>query len=361
MLNWVHGSGLALVAAVAGAAAQAQPAASGVTLATNPERVCLERRQDAEMNFDLSIRNDTPRAVTVRQLEASVFDARGEMVERRIVWQDAMSVLGPHRTVKPGELGILFNPFAFRTAREGVRIRYEAQFEDAPAAAVWVEPKSCVSKTRLILPVTGRLMVFDGYDFLSHHRRSDFQVRADMRAFGVVDNWYRYGIDLIHIDAEGKMFRGEGSRLEDWHAWGQPVRAPADGVVRDVRSDRPDNDALTENRWTPKRLSEDEMNTDGNYVLIDHGGEFSLLTHLRQGSVRVRAGERVRAGQLVAEVGNSGSTHIPHMHYELRTPPGLGVRQVRSLQAWFHGLRVLGQPQTRGPMAPNTGDVLIAR
>jgi murein DD-endopeptidase MepM/ murein hydrolase activator NlpD len=67
----------------------------------------------------------------------------------------------------------------------------------------------------------------------------------------------------------------------------------------------------------------------GNMVVIDHGaGEYSFFAHLRRGSVRVRAGQRVAAGEPIGECGNSGRTTAPHLHYHLmdRPDPGPGTR-----------------------------------
>ncbi|MGH8237369.1 MAG: peptidoglycan DD-metalloendopeptidase family protein, partial [Steroidobacteraceae bacterium] len=59
-------------------------------------------------------------------------------------------------------------------------------------------------------------------------------------------------------------------------------------------------------------LQEDGMVLFGNYVVIDHGnGEFSHLGHLKPGSVQVAAGDKVRAGQPIAQVGTSGSSLFP--------------------------------------------------
>jgi murein DD-endopeptidase MepM/ murein hydrolase activator NlpD len=53
----------------------------------------------------------------------------------------------------------------------------------------------------------------------------------------------------------------------------------------------------------------------GNYVTIDHGdGEYSHYAHLRSGTFLVRTGERVEAGQALAEVGNSGYSFGTHVH-----------------------------------------------
>jgi Peptidase family M23 len=94
---------------------------------------------------------------------------------------------------------------------------------------------------------------------------------------------------------------------------GVPVLAAAAGVVREVRDGMPD---------TGKRAydaSGDKARALGNAVAVDHGSGWSTFYgHLRQGSLRVRMGERVTTGQALGEIGLSGSTEFPHLHFELR-------------------------------------------
>jgi murein DD-endopeptidase MepM/ murein hydrolase activator NlpD len=60
----------------------------------------------------------------------------------------------------------------------------------------------------------------------------------------------------------------------------------------------------------------------GNAVTIDHGnGEFSFYLHLQPGSVRVKAGDTVRAGQRIAAVGSSGNSTEPHLHFQVCDGP----------------------------------------
>jgi hypothetical protein len=346
--------------------AQAPAPEDGVRLSVNPERVCLDPRPTSHLNFDLIVSNGTDRELKLRELRAMVLDRDDQMVERRIAWQDALSIVGPARTVAPHARGLLFNPFAFNAVKAGRSIRYEIDFEgETEGASVVIRPVDCTPRTRLLSPLAGRIIVYDGHDFLSHHRRQSEYLRPELQEFGLVDNWFRFGLDLLPVDARGAFFRGDGRRREDWFGWEAPLRSPADGIVTATADGQPDNDQIgTENLWVPKRLSQDEMNPDGNYVLIDHGGgEFSLLSHVRQGSVRVRKGDRVRAGQVVAQVGSSGSSLFPHVHYELRAAPGWGVRGVRSLPPYFRDVRVVGTGEGAdgGPVQVNTGDVFVAR
>lgn len=56
----------------------------------------------------------------------------------------------------------------------------------------------------------------------------------------------------------------------------------------------------------------------GNYVCISHGdGWWSMYGHLLKG-LTVRQGERVRKGQVVGYMGNSGYSNGQHLHFELR-------------------------------------------
>jgi murein DD-endopeptidase MepM/ murein hydrolase activator NlpD len=60
----------------------------------------------------------------------------------------------------------------------------------------------------------------------------------------------------------------------------------------------------------------------GNRVVIDiGGGQYAYYAHLQPGSVRVKKGDRVRRGQLLARVGNSGDAREPHLHFQLTDRP----------------------------------------
>lgn len=334
------------------------------TMVVNPESVCYDQRRLPYLNFDLIVRNGATGKLHVRELRALVTDGSGEMVERRVAAQQALELIGPGRTVGAGEEGLLYNPFTFASVQPGSRIRYEVEFmEDGVApVALTVAPVPCVTRAQLVLPLAGRILVTDGHDALSHHRRFPY-VEPALRELGFVDNPGRFGLDLVVVDAAGRTYRGDGSRNEDWFVWGHPVRAAGDGTVVRTRDGQPDNSVIgSENLWTQRSIEKDEMASAGNYVLIDHGnGEFSLSQHLKAGSVRVKVGDRVRADEAVAEVGNSGASLGPHLHYELRT--GWGFRAVRGLPAYFHDVTVVGTGErTRGgPVLVNTGDVLLAR
>ncbi|MFJ7082535.1 M23 family metallopeptidase [Streptomyces griseus] len=60
----------------------------------------------------------------------------------------------------------------------------------------------------------------------------------------------------------------------------------------------------------------------GNHVVLDLGDStYAVYAHLQRGSLRVRPGDRVRAGQRLGSVGNSGNTTEPHLHFHLMDGP----------------------------------------
>lgn len=146
----------------------------------------------------------------------------------------------------------------------------------------------------------------------------------------------RYALDVFIVRGPG-TFQRDGTRNDDYFAWGQPILAPADGVVVAVENDVVDN---APNQPRPGVLY-------GNVVVIDHGqGEYSLLGHLQRGSVEVRPGQAVVAGQQVARCGNSGMSTEPHLHYQLMDDPDW--KKAQGLPAQFHDFMANGRYVERG-------------
>lgn len=107
------------------------------------------------------------------------------------------------------------------------------------------------------------------------------------------------------------------------YAWGKPVFAPLDGTVVAYSDGNPDRERTGMIRdlirlllFRPKPGSPFSA-YGGNYVILKCGDVYPLFAHLRNGSVRVRAGDTVRAGEELGEVGNSGASLQPHLHFQI--------------------------------------------
>ena len=124
-------------------------------------------------------------------------------------------------------------------------------------------------------------------------------------------NDQRFAIDFLIWKGAG-TFEGDGTRNEQYFCWGRPVTSPADGRVVFAEDGTADN--------PPGRVNLGKLY--GNHVVLEHGnGEYSLLGHMMRGSLLVKQGERVKAGQPLGRAGNSGVSTEPHLHYQLMDAP----------------------------------------
>lgn len=151
---------------------------------------------------------------------------------------------------------------------------------------------------------------------------------------GVHSAGQSYAIDLVHWPDERQPWQAVHSwplmrRPEEFPGFGQPVVAPADGRVvktRDRWRDHWSRNSLPALLYALVEGSVRELFGPGpllgNHVILDLGdGTYAALAHLKQGSVEVSPGDAVRAGELLAECGNSGNTSEPHVHFQLMDAP----------------------------------------
>jgi hypothetical protein len=163
-------------------------------------------------------------------------------------------------------------------------------------------------KTSLIFPFRGRGVV--GQDWITNGGHGGY--------------WNQFAIDVVGLDQNYATQKNDANENASDAGWGREILAPAAGTVTYARNDVPDNphpgdlpDTVT---WTAQH--DPAMAFVGNCVIIDHGNsEYSVMMHLQQGSVTVKAGERVAAGQVIGRMGNSGDASGPHLHYQLQSGP----------------------------------------
>lgn len=332
----------------------------------HPREPLIERTRFGQaINFDFELENVGDLGLELYAIRAAVRDPGGAIVQRLEV-NDNGGEAGirtvPHRLWKAGENHTIFNPF--HTLADDVpigRIDYELLFRRPDGQSLTkrltVRPAAYRTKTKLLVPLPGRVLVWDGHDFYSHHRRWDFS-NATIKALGIATNPGRYSLDLVVADSDGGFFKGSGGRREDYFSYGHPVVAPAAGRVVAAASHASNEPSEP----TPESFRKAPMLAIyGNYVVIDHGnGEYSQIGHLKNGSVKVKAGDIVTAGQVIAAAGASGTSLFPHVHYQLATRPGLDGE---GLPAYFEGVtRILGRQSRAEPLtAIDTGDIVETR
>ncbi len=160
-----------------------------------------------------------------------------------------------------------------------------------------VKPKTASrNQMKLILPFKGEWFVVWGGDTAeqNQHRNAPNQ---------------RSAFDILKTDANGLTHKGDGAKNEDYYAFGQEIIAPADGIVVYAVDGVHDNQPGEMNR----------MLVPGNMVVIKHAdGEYSLLAHFKQHSVRVKTGDKITRGQIIGLCGNSGNSSEPHLHFQVQ-------------------------------------------
>jgi hypothetical protein len=125
----------------------------------------------------------------------------------------------------------------------------------------------------------------------------------------------RFAIDFNGADAEGRFVVGDPDVNESWTFYGKPVLAVADAKVVAAADRFPDQ---IPNHPEPVTIEE----ADGNYVILALGaGRYAFYAHLVPGSIRVEVGDRVRRGQIIGALGNSGSSTGPHLHFQVMNAP----------------------------------------
>jgi murein DD-endopeptidase MepM/ murein hydrolase activator NlpD len=124
-----------------------------------------------------------------------------------------------------------------------------------------------------------------------------------------------------HLVASDQRFAYDFVRT-DGASFGTPILAPLDGVVAGARDGMDD-------REPSRRVYDERERPHGNYVAIRGERGTVFLCHLARGSVRVREGDAVRAGDEIGRCGNSGRTTIPHLHLHAqdRPEPAVDVAQ----------------------------------
>lgn len=147
-------------------------------------------------------------------------------------------------------------------------------------------------------------------DAPTSHRSAIFAVNGEVRVPE------RFAIDFVQLDPQRRLFTGDVNRLSAYAYFGTPVHAVADGVVVNLY------DAASEQVPGTQAKGITPANIGGNMLVIDiGGGNFAFFAHLQPGSLKVKLGDKVKSGDVIALLGNTGNSTAPHLHFHVMDGP----------------------------------------
>jgi murein DD-endopeptidase MepM/ murein hydrolase activator NlpD len=253
------------------------------------------------------------------------------------------------RVLKPGTaLLVPQQVLVYSGKRDGIRVNIQMT-TGMKEATLFIS--TMPSHTAFALPFDGMWYDGAGPSLHSHHRWAVPQ---------------EFAHDFMRIGANGLSYNAEGRSFTDYHAYGQPVLAAADGQVVAVLDGEPEDVTLLQQAGEPlqtyvqriverqnQQLSRGARGIVGNHVVIRHGDEYSFYGHLKPGSVRVKAEDAVTRGQQIAAVGSSGSSTEPHLHFHVCDGPD--VMACAGIPAKFDNVEIYGALTAR---QPQSGDMM---
>jgi hypothetical protein len=148
-------------------------------------------------------------------------------------------------------------------------------------------------------------------DMVTAHRA------ATLPANGTIKPPEQFAIDYVQIDQHGGCCTGPVKDNKSWPFFGAPVLAAAPGRVVEM------SDGQDEQVPGPA-VGVTAANAPGNHIIQDIGnGRFILYAHFRKGSIPagIKVGTMLTAGQQIGDVGNSGSSTAPHLHFQVMDRP----------------------------------------
>jgi len=216
-------------------------------------------------------------------------------------------------------------------------------------------PISKIAPIEIGFPLSpGDWVAVNGPSNTSDHRRSLQVVDGQPRIA------QRFAIDWVKLGPDGRVYHGDKALNPDWYGFGTEVLAVADATVSAAHDGIPENEP-SDVRAVPITLD----TVGGNYLTLDLGaGRYAFYAHLHPGSARVKIGDKVHRGQVLALLGNTGNSDAPHLHFHISDANSpLGAEGLPYTFAAYQTLGKASFDQITGPAGwkPAAGSPITTR
>jgi len=280
--------------------------------------------------YELYVTNFGTTALKITKLEVNAKDGEDVVVTQSAIGKQLAAMFVPASggdaskpndpSLKPGQTGVFFifadwapgqdDPDTFDTA-----ITIEQHGERSGSGTIHASALEINSDDPIVIrsPLRGKnWLAANGPSNTSAHRRAMIPVN------GPPHIGQRYAIDWIQLGGDGKSFTGDEHKNSSYHAWDQEIRAVADGKIVEVKDGIPEN---VPNRGKIAAPITYET-LAGNHIIQELSeGYFAAYAHLRPGTLKVKAGDTVHAGDVLAHLGNTGNSSEPHLHFQVCDAP----------------------------------------
>jgi hypothetical protein len=280
----------------------------------------------AHLVYELLLTNAVPATVTLNAVEVRNADAGAPLARLsgdslRAATSLAASPDAPTVQLPPSSVAVVWMEMAIQPNRIPKAITHRITIDPLPDVSTAAVP---LTYTGTAVEVDRRPPIVVGHP-LAGARWAALGSCCDgphRRALYPIDGrWYlaqRFAIDFNQLEADNRPGTGDPALPTSFPTFGQPVYAVADGTVVVAVGGNPDL-KVGERREEPT-----PENAGANRVALDIGdGRFAVYAHLQEGSVTVHPGDQVRRGDHIANVGSSGTTGGPHLHFQMTDRPSV--------------------------------------
>jgi len=274
----------------------------------------------AFLGYELFITNLTPTAMTLRRIDVlsagrviatlSAADTSLQRATSRLT----QIPLADRLKLEGGTRAIVYLWLPVDRANPPAQLRHRLTVQHDTVTEVLEGTTIPVERAAIAIspPVRGEWAALNGPSNASGHRR------LVLALDGHTASGQRFAIDFLQVDSAGSSRRPgtDASKNSNYYAYGTELLAVADGVVAATK------DSIPENVPGGRAVKIDLTTVGGNFVGIDiGGGKYALYAHVQPGSLRVKVGDRVKRGQVIALLGNSGNSTEPHVHFQIADGP----------------------------------------
>ncbi len=232
--------------------------------------------------------------------------------------------------IPPQQARVLFVDYAFSSAEDAPKYVMHHLYFDGAASPVTTTPAPVdYTVTPYRISTSGPITIgppLKGNNWIAlngccepgwPHRSSPLPLNGNLVGSQL------FAIDWKQTNNQGAFYTGDKTKNESYVDYGSEVLAVADGTVTAILDGQNANAPgvlPAEDPVLGPKLTVD--NVDGNHIVLNIGnGAYAFYAHLIKGSLRVKVGDKVTKGQVIAKLGNTGNANASHLHFQVMNGP----------------------------------------